>query len=155
MNQLSLTGSDRRILSELQSDATLSLRDLAERCHLSPSTAWRRVQEMEAAGIITDRVTLADPDALGLTVCSLVNVDIAPQTAAARRAFEDFVLVSPNILQCHAVTGSSDYILTTRHRSVAEFERFLMDDLLAHPSVSSSRSQLVLRQVKNATALPL
>ncbi|MGI9463164.1 MAG: Lrp/AsnC family transcriptional regulator [Aestuariivirgaceae bacterium] len=147
--------SDRRILRELQRDATLSLKDLAERVSMSSSTVWRRVQDLENGGIITGRVTLTDPTLLGLTVCMLLHVNIIEQTADARRAFERFVDLHDNILQCFAVTGTHDYTLVVRARTVEAFERFLMDELLAHPSVASTASQLVLRQHKNTTALPL
>ena len=151
----SLSPGDRRILAALQDDATLSLKDLADAAHLSPSTVWRRVQDLEAAGVIRDRVALLDPDRLGLGVCTLVHVNISSQTPETRRAFEAFVDRHDTVLQCFAVTGGQDYMLVLRTRTVAAFERFLMDELLAHPSVASSSSQLVLRHHKNSTALPL
>ncbi|MBM7069341.1 Lrp/AsnC family transcriptional regulator [Actibacterium sp. 188UL27-1] len=154
-NAQSLSQADHRILTTLQNDATLSLKELAEATHLSASTVWRRMQDLEAAGVIRDRVALLDPEKLGLGVCTLVHVNISSQTPETRRAFEAFVDLHDTILQCFAVTGEQDYMLVLRSRTVADFERFLMDQLLAHPSVASSSSQLVLRHHKNSTALPL
>lgn len=152
---MELSQADRKILRELQRDATLSLNDLSEKVAMSSSTIWRRIQDMEASGVITGRVTLADPAMLGLTVCILIHVNIIAQSADARREFELFVETHDNILQSFAVTGGHDYTLVVRTKTVAEYERFLMDELLAHPSVDSGSSHLVLRQQKNATSLPL
>lgn len=146
---------DRRLLKVLQDDSTLSLKDMAAAAGMSSSTLWRRIQDFEAAGLIRKRVTLMDPVKLGLEVCVLLNVNIANQDRDARDAFERFAARHEEILQCFAVTGGHDYTLVVRTRSVAAYERFLMDELLAHPSVSSSETHLVLRQTKNETALPV
>ena len=146
--------NDRQILLELQRDATLSLKELGERVAMSPSTVWRRIQDLEAAGVITGRVTLVDPVRLGRTVCVLIHVHITEHKPEVRRAFEDFVSGNEAILQCFAVSGTHDYTLIVRTRTVEEYESFLMNDLLAHPSVASSASHLVLRQHKNTTIIP-
>jgi len=146
---------EKRILREIQRDATLSARDLAEKLSLSTSTVWRRMKEMEDAGVISGRVAVANPEKLGLGVCLIVNVNMVKQTAETRRAFEAFVERHGHILQCYAVTGGYDYMLIVRARSVEDFEHFLMDEILAHPSVATTRTQLVLQQKKNTTALPL
>ena len=150
-----LHDDEKRILREIQRDGTLSARDLAEKLSLSTSTVWRRMKEMEDAGIITGRVAVASPEKLGLSVCLIVNVNIVEQTGEARRAFEALVQRHEHILQCYAVTGGHDYMLVVRARSVEDFEHFLMDEILAHPSVATTRTQLVLQQKKNTTALPL
>lgn len=152
---MKLEDPDRRLLRVLQSDATLPTRELAERAGLSASTAWRRLQALERAGVIRGRVALLDPAKLGLDVCALVEVDIAGQAAETRAAFEAFVRAAPEILQCFAVTGGHDYMLVVRTVSVAAYERFLMDRLLQHEAVASTRTHLVLRQPKDGSALPV
>ncbi len=92
---------------------------------------------------------------MGLDVCNVIDVIIQGQSSEIRTDFERFVGVNEHILQCFLVTGSSDYMLVTRHASIAEFESFLMNELLAHPSVRSTESKLALRQLKNASALPV
>ena len=146
---------DRKILNLLQEDAGRTLKEVAEALHTSHSTVWRRVQEMEAAGIITGRVTLVDPGKAGLAVCAFVQVNIARHDRAVRKAFEDFIARSPQVMECFAITGAHDYSLIVRTRTVEEFEHFLMQDLLAHKSVATASSNIVLRQHKHTTALPL
>ncbi|MEM7443703.1 MAG: Lrp/AsnC family transcriptional regulator [Pseudomonadota bacterium] len=152
---MELQDADRRILRELQRDATLSLKELAERVAMSSSTVWRRVQDLESAGVITGKVTLTDPAQLGLTVCMLLSVNIVAQSAETRQEFERFVQNHDRILQCFSMTGAHDYTLIVRTKQVSDYERFLMDELLAHSSVASAQSRLLLRQVKNSTALPV
>ena len=152
---VTLSDADKRILRAIQRDASLGLKDLAEVLAMSSSTVWRRLQELENAGIITGRVTLVDGEKLGLDVTTLVHVNMSDQTAEARAEFERFAEISENIQQCYAVTGAHDYIVVVRMASVRDYERFLMDHLLAHPSVASAQSQLILRECKNSTVLPI
>ena len=146
--------NDHQILLELQRDATLSLKELGERVAMSPSTVWRRIQDLEADGVITGRVTLVDPVRMGRTVCVLVDVNITQHRPEVRREFEAFVAGNEAILQCFAVSGAHDYTLIVRTRTVEDYESFLMNELLAHPSVASSATHLVLRQHKNTTIIP-
>jgi len=150
-----LSNADRRILQEIQRDASLSTKDLAEKAGLSPTTVWRRLQDLKAAGVVRQSVTLADPEKLGLEICNIVEVTIADQTPESRADFERFVEVNDNILQCSTVAGTYDYLLLIRTHTVKEFEYFLMNELLAHASVQSTQSSLVLRQTKNTTYLPV
>ena len=67
---MQITETDKNILRLLQNNAGLTFKEIAEELSMSHSTVWRRVQEMEDAGIITGRVTLVDPMKGGLSVCS-------------------------------------------------------------------------------------
>jgi len=147
--------SDRRILAALQADATLTLKQLAEAVAMSPSTVWRRVQDLEAAGVIVGRVTLLDPARLGLQVCVFVHVDIRDHRAETRDAFERFVRGRPEVMECFSITGAHDYMLIVRTETVAAFEDFLMHALLSQPAVAAASSNFTLRQQKYTTALPL
>ncbi|RMH53562.1 MAG: Lrp/AsnC family transcriptional regulator [Alphaproteobacteria bacterium] len=151
----SLDPASRRLLSLLQEDATRPLRELGERAGMSQSAVWRRVQELEAAGLITARVALIDPWRAGFAVAVIVQVNLRGHAPETRAAFEAFVRGAGEIQQCHAVTGPHDYTLLVRARSVADYERFLMQRLLAHPSVASAQSNIALREIKNSTRLPL
>lgn len=155
MQHPELTDADRRILTVLQEDATLTLKDLAERLSMSQSTVWRRMQDLEAAGVILKRVTLVDPRAVGLGVCVFVHVNLREQNAESRSAFEAFVRAERQILESFAITGEYDYMLIVRTDSVESFDEFLMHRLLAHPKVAKASSNLTLRQQKYTTALPL
>jgi Lrp/AsnC family transcriptional regulator len=152
---MQITETDKNILRLLQDNAGLTFKEIAEELSMSHSTVWRRVQEMEDAGIITGRVTLVDPMKVGLSVCSFVQVNIARHDRKVRKDFEAFIARSPEVLECFSITGTHDYSLIVRTPTVEDFEHFLMQQLLAHPSVATASSNIVLRQHKHTTALPL
>ncbi|MDJ0698491.1 MAG: Lrp/AsnC family transcriptional regulator [Woeseiaceae bacterium] len=154
-DSLTLSDADVKVLRAIQANATGSARELAERLGMSPSTVWRRLNELEQVGAIKGRVAIVDPERVGFPVCVFVFVNLKDYEKTTLRRFERFVNATPEILECFAVTGTNDYTLITRSRSVGEFERLLMDRILAHDSVASATSQFALRQHKYSTALPI
>ena len=146
---------DADILRELQRDATLSHQALAERIGMSATTVWRRIQSLEAAGILTARVALVDPLKAGLSTTVMTEVTLTAPNKANRAAFEQLVAAAAEIQECYSVSGSHDYRLLIRVRDITAYEHFLMEVLLAHPAVASANTSFVLRQVKYTTALHL
>ena len=152
---MQLSKSHTDILRVIQSDADLTLEQLAERAGVSHSTLWRRLKELENEGVIRGRVTLLDADSIGVRVCAFVYVNIASHDSKHRKAFERLVATTPEIMQCFSITGPYDYILNIRVRDIAAYEALLMDTILSHPSVASASSTIALREHKFTTALPL
>ena len=152
---ITLDRTDRAILHALQRDATLSVRALAQRLDLPQSSVWRRLNALEATGIVRARVALLDPARAGVGVCVFVQIDLTGHSPAIRQSFEALVARTPEIMDCFAVTGDFDYTLIVRCASVEDFEELLMHRLLAHDSVANASSQFALRHIKAETALPL
>jgi len=152
---MEVTPSHLEILRAIQSDATLTLEQLAEKTAISHTTLWRRLKELEANGFIRGRVTILDPDAAGIAVCAFVYVNIVSHDSACRRAFEDLVQTTPEITQCFSITGPHDYVLNIRVKDIKAYEGLLMDKILAHGSVASASSNIALREHKFTTALPI
>lgn len=146
---------DTEILNNLQRDTTLTNQALAEAVGLSAATTWRRVQSLEAAGVISARVALVDPRRAGLGTTVMTEVTLSGHSRENRDGFERLVSTSREILECYAVSGSHDYRLLIRVRDIETYEHFLMDVLLAHPAVANAATSFVLRQIKYTTALPL
>ena len=146
---------DTEILALLQRDATLTHQALAERTGMSAATVWRRVQSLEAAGLIARRVALVDPGKAGLKTTVLTAVRLVSHGAENRAAFERLVATAPEILECYSVSGAHDYTLLIRVRDIEAYEQFLMNRLLAHAEVASAETSFVLRQIKYETALPI
>ena len=152
---MELTDSHLEILRAIQSDATLTLEELAEKTSISHTTLWRRLKELEAAGVIRNRVTVLNPEAVGMSVCAFVYVNIVAHDSKQRRAFEKLVETTPEIMQCFSITGPNDYILNIRVGDIKAYEALLMDRILAHPSVASASSNITLREHKCTTTLPI
>lgn len=152
---MELDAVDRRILEQLQVDASLSNAELAEKIGSSAASCWRRIRNLEQAGVLGPAVRLLDPQAIGRSVNVLCNVRVSSHARAARSAFEDFVCERREILECYSMSGEWDYLLRIVVSDVADYERFLMRVLLDHPSVGGASSHFALSQTKYTTALPL
>jgi Lrp/AsnC family transcriptional regulator len=152
---IELDAIDRRILRELQGNALLTNAELAELVASSAASCWRRVRNLEAAGVLGPAVRLLDPAALDRTVNVLCNIRVRSHVRESRSAFEDFVRQRPEIMECYSMSGEWDYLLRIVVADVADYERFLMRTLLDHPSVDGASSHFALSQTTYTTALPL
>jgi DNA-binding Lrp family transcriptional regulator len=146
---------DRRIVKELQGDAALSHAALAERVGASAASVWRRVRALEKAGVLGKAVRLASAEHLGRAVNVLCQVRMTKQTNEARTQFEEFIRSREEIVECYAMSGEWDYLLRIAVRDVADYDRFVMRGVLAHPSVATAASNFALRQVKYTTEIPV
>jgi len=146
---------DRRIIRDLQRDASLSHAALAEKVGASPASVWRRVRALERAGVLGATVRLASAEALGRSVNVLCQVRMTRQSVEARADFEAFIRSREEIVECYSMSGEWDYLLRIAVRDVADYDRFIMRGVLAHPSVANAASNFALRQVKYTTEIPV
>jgi Lrp/AsnC family transcriptional regulator len=146
---------DRRIIRELQRDASLSHAALAERVGASAASVWRRVRNLEKEDVLGASVRLANAEHLGRSVNVLCQVRMNRQTVEARADFEQFIQSRDEIVECYAMSGEWDYLLRIAVRDVADYDRFSRQGVLAHPSVANAASNFALRQVKYTTAIPV
>ena len=150
-----LDAIDLRIVRELQRDANISHAALAEKVGASAASVWRRVRALEGQGVLGKTVRLADAERLGRSVNVLCQVRMTRQTVEARADFEDFIQSREEIVECYAMSGEWDYLLRIAVRDVADYDRFVMRGVLAHPSVANAASNFALRQVKYTTEIPV
>jgi Lrp/AsnC family transcriptional regulator len=150
-----LDAVDAKILALIQEDAGLSAAEVAERVGLSPSPCWRRIRRMEEAGLILRRVTILDRERLGLTFEVYCTVKLALPSKQNLERFEAAIEPLSEVVQCATVTGSADYELRIVTRDMRAFDDFLREKLLSLGLVSNIESRIVIRSVKNTTALPL
>ena len=150
-----LTKSDYRLLDALQNNTSLSQIDLAERSGMSRTSVWRRIREMEDAGLIEGRVALLNPKALGLQIHVLLSVSMVQHSDRTRKEFEGYIESLPEVMECYSVSGDRDYLLQIISRDMESYNGFLNTMILNHASVHSASSSFALRRVKYTTALPL
>jgi len=154
-NMIALDPLDRRIVAELQRDASLSNADLAERVGSTAPSCWRRIRQLEEAGVLRDTVRLADPQLLGQGVNVLCHVRMRNYEAENVVPFEAFVRSEPKIMECYSMSGEWDYLMRVVASDVSDYEHFLMQVLLKHPSVGGASSHFALSVTKYQTALPV
>ena len=150
-----LDAVDARILDLIQHDAALSVAEIAEQVGLSSSPCWRRIKRLEEEGVIQRRVTLLDREKLGLDFEVYCTVKLSLPTRDNLDAFEQSVRKWAEVVQCATVTGAADYELRIVTRDMHAFDSFLRDKMLALGLVSNIESRIVIRAVKNSTAVPL
>jgi len=153
--QVSLSGIDRKILRLLQHDADLSAAEIAERVELSQSPCWRRIHRMQEEGLIERKVALLNPKRLGLSMTVFVNIKLSAHGRNNLAEFEQAIVGYPEVLECHTMAGSSDYLLKVVARDIDAYERFLRDQLLRLPHVQEAHSNIAMSEVKRTTELPL
>lgn len=152
---MTLDATDLRILAELQADGSLSNVELARRVHLSPSPCLARVKALEAAGIISRYVALANPQALGLGLNVFISISLKSQSRQALTAFEQRIGEHEQVMECYLMTGDSDYLIRVVLPDIAALERFILEQLTPIPGIEKIRTSFTLKQVRYKTALPL
>lgn len=147
--------TDARILRRLQQNSSPSLNDLADAVGLSPSACHRRVKLLEKSGVIAGYSARLDRAALGLTIQAFVEISLTSQSEESLQAFEAAVIGTEEILECHLMTGSADYMLRVAARDVADFEHIHRNRLSRLPGVASMQSGFVLRSIREGGAYPV
>ncbi len=152
---MQLDATDRRILRVLQRQGRVTNAELAEMVNLSPSACHRRVQRLEADGIIADYVALLDPKRIGRPTVVFVEISLSGQRDDILDAFEREVARVPDVLECHLMAGSADYLLKIIAADTEDFARIHRQYLSRLPGVAQMQSSFALRTVVKTTALDI
>ena len=145
---------DVLLLAELQRDARQTVQQLATAAGLSSTPCWKRVKDMEAAGIIRGYTALVDRERVGLSLCVLAEVNLTRHNEDDVRRFEAAVAEAPQIVSCYATTGQADYVIKVLVADIKQYEAFLHETAFKLPGVTHVRSSVVLKEVKAETRLP-
>jgi Lrp/AsnC family transcriptional regulator len=147
---------DLRILDALQGDASLSTADLAERVGLSQSPCWRRLTKLkEGGGYIRDQVTRLDRRKLGFNTLVFAHVKLSAHGRVNLEEFAEAIRHFPEVVECHAIMGSFDFLLRIVTRDIEAYEQFVFGKLSRLPSVQEINSTTALSEIKSTTALPI
>jgi Lrp/AsnC family leucine-responsive transcriptional regulator len=154
-SSLALDRIDLRLLALLQKDGRASNADIAVQVNLSPSACLRRIQRLEAGGVISGYAALVAPKAVGLGLQAFVRVQLEKHGQLGLDRFIEGVNQWDEVVACHALTGDMDYLLQVIVQDLEHFSRFLLDRLINATGVADVNSSFVLRTVKQTRALPL
>ena len=149
-----LDSVDWRILEELQNDATLANRTLAERVGLAASTCLQRVRRLRDQGVITGSHIDVDPAATGLPLEAVVSINVRPHTRAVVDSFREFVMSQSETRSLLHVSGQADFLLHVAVADSAHLQSFLVDKLSARTEVRNFTSSIVLEQVHTRALTP-
>lgn len=149
-----MDATDRKILAILQEDASLPVAEVASRVNLSQTPCWRRIQRLEAAGIIRARVALADPEKLGLGLTVFVEVETGDHSAEWLERFAGAVAAMPEVMEVYRMAGDVDYLLKIAVANMGAYDGFYRR-LVALLPLKNVTSRFAMEQVKFTTAYPV
>ena len=145
---------DRKILAILQDDASIAVADIAKRVNLSQTPCWRRIQKLTDDGVITKRVALVDPDAIGLGLTVFVEIESGDHSKEWTDRFRAALGQLPEIMEIYRMAGEVDYLLRITVPTMAAVDDFYqrLIDLVPLKNVTS---RFAMERVKYTTAYPL
>lgn len=145
---------DRKILSVLQEDASLSVAEVGNRVGLSSTPCWKRIQKLEAEGVIARRVAVVDPDKVGLGVAVFVAIETGDHSDEWLARFADVVKAMPEVMEFYRMAGDVDYMLRVVVASIQDYDAFYKRLISAVP-LKNVTSRFAMERIKSTTALPI
>lgn len=145
---------DRKIIAELQRDATLSVAQISERVGLSQTPCWKRIQKLEQSGIILGRVALVAPEHIGLGLTVFVAIEAADHTRSWREEFSNAIERLPEVMEVHRMAGEVDYMLRVAVADMAAYDAFYQR-LTERVTLKNVTSHFAMERIKSSTAYPV
>lgn len=145
---------DRKILSELQQDASQSLDEIARKVGSSKTPVWNRIRKLREGGVIGRQTAILDPEALGLEACFFVLIRTSEHEADWQERFLATLRERPEVLEAHRLAGDIDYILKVRVANARAYDDFYQA-LIAEVRIFNVTALLSMEEIKSTTLLPL
>jgi Lrp/AsnC family transcriptional regulator len=149
-----MDGIDKRILRIVQKDASLSIREIATQAGLSQSACWKRLQRLNASGVIKRRIALLDPLKVGLGLTAFVSVQVGDHSGKAIARFAEEIAAMDEVMECYRMAGDVDYGLRVVVPDAAAFDIFYKRLIETIP-LKNVTSRFALENVKSETAFPI
>ena len=149
-----MDATDTKILMLLQDDASISIAELAQRVNLSQTPCWKRVQRLEATGVIQKRVALVDPEKVGLGLTVFVSIETADHSGQWLERFAEFVSAMPEVMEFYRMAGDVDYMLRVVVPDMAAYDGFYKRLIETIP-LKNVTSRFAMQRVKSTTAYAL
>ena len=146
--------TDRKILAELQRDASQSLDDIAKNVGSSKTPVWNRIRKLREAGVIGQQTVMLDPEALGFEACFFVLIRTSEHEAEWQRRFLKALQDRPEVQEAHRLAGDIDYILKVRVANARAYDAFYQA-LISEVRVHNVTALLSMEEIKSTVALPL
>ena len=145
---------DRKILAVLQQDASLSVAEIGNRVGLSSTPCWKRIQKLEAEGVIQKRVAVVDPDRVGLGVTVFVAIETGDHSEEWLKRFAEVVEAMPEVMEFYRMAGDVDYMLRVVVPDIQGFDAFYKRLIAAVP-LTNVTSRFAMEKIKSTTVLPI
>jgi len=145
---------DRKILAVVQEDASLSVAEIGQRVGLSSTPCWKRLQRLEAEGVILRRVALIDPEKIGLGITVFVSIETGDHSQDWLKKFAETVGAMPEVMEFYRMAGDVDYMLRVVVHDMPDYDTFYKK-LIATVPLKNVTSRFAMERIKSTTALPI
>lgn len=145
---------DRKILAEMQRDASQSLDVIAEAVGSSKTPVWNRIRKLRKAGVIGPPTVHVDAESMGFEACFFVLVRTAEHEAGWQEKFLNVLRARPEVLEAHRLAGEIDYILKVRVANARAYDAFYQA-LISEVKIFNVTALLSMEEIKFTTELPL
>ncbi len=146
---------DRKLLRLLQDDATRSVSELASLANMSSGPVWRRLEKLEAAGVILGRKIEIDFAKLGYTVLVFLRITLDKTQG---NAFDEYINEARKIPEVEAIQtllGRVDIRMDVRARDLKHYQEIYKSKVLALPHITDIEALMLVSEVKNTERLPI
>ena len=149
-----LDDKDRRILKEMQRESNRPVAEIAEAVSLSQNACWRRIRQMEEAGIIRKHVVLLDQDRMGLEITVFALIRTSDHSAEWLEKFSKGIDRIDEVMEFHRLNGTYDYLLKIVVASISDYDR-VYRKLIAAAPLHDVTSSFSMERIKSTTELPI
>lgn len=146
---------DLKILGLLQVDARMTIKEIAAQLNLSTTPIFARIKKLENEGIIDRYVAVLNPEKLGKKLNAFANISIKEHSKKAVQDFVEKVISFPEVMECHYVTGTADFILKVLVEDIEQYNLFVLDKLADVPNIGKVESLFSLSVGKKTNVIPL
>jgi Lrp/AsnC family transcriptional regulator len=153
MANMEIDNIDRKILSILQRDSTVSVQDIAGEVGLTNNPCWRRIKRLEERGVIERRVAVVNSAALGLGITAFVTLKIESHNGEWLNTFATCIDMIPEIVECHRMTGDVDYLLKVLVRDLEHYDAVYRDLIARVPKLKDVSSTFSMEQLKRGAVI--
>ena len=146
--------TDRQIIQLLQEDASLSVAEIGKRVGLSSTPCWKRIQRLEADGVVLKRVALVDQDRIGLGITVFVSIETGDHSQEWLDRFAKVVGAMPEVMEFYRMAGDVDYMLRVVVADMSGYDAFYKQLIAAVP-LKNVTSRFAMEKIKSTTSLPI
>jgi len=155
MSSSKLDQIDRKVLEILQDNAKITNAQLSKEIGLSPAPTLERVKKLETSGIIQSYHAQLDREKVGLGVTTFVQVSLVGHKKQVTEAFVEQINSIPEVIECHHVTGDSDFLLKIIARDISSYQKLMLEKINEIDEVANTRTMVILSTFKESKVLPI
>lgn len=146
---------DQNILKVLQDNGRITIAELAEKIGMSRTPTFERVRKLEKNGTIDRYVAVVNPQKIGITCFTYVEVQLVRHGTVAVERFLNSIMKISEVMECHHITGEADFLLKVATRDIPAYEELVLHTLTALENVQNLKTLVVLSTMKQESHYPI